>query len=243
MLGAVQGLAETIPVSSSAQLSLVPDLLGWPTALDRTTLAAALHAGSCAGVAWALRAELRRLGRGQVVGLLAASAPAALAGLALSRQVDDRLGDPRALASLLGGAGVLLWWADRRPTDRGVTARATAAAAAAQVLALAPGVSRLGATLTALRLARVRRDEAQRHSLLLSLPITAGAAALTLARTDRAGLRALAPSLCAGLPVAAVTSALTTRALLRRGAAPITAATIYRLAVSAALTRRTREHV
>ncbi len=237
----MQGLAEAVPVSSSAQLSLVPDLLGWPRALDRTTLAAGLHAGSCVGVAWALRQDLRQLRGPQVVALAAASAPAAAAGYLLGDAVERRCGGRRELAALLAGAGLLLWAADRRPAGGSLTPRAAAGAAAAQVLALAPGVSRLGATLTALRLAQVDRGTAQRHSLLMSLPITAGAAGLTLARADRHAVRELAPYLLGGLPVAALTSGLATRALLRRGQAPVAAAAIYRLAVAAALTRRTKE--
>ena len=155
--------------------------------------------------------------------------------------VERRLGGRRQLAGLLAGAGLLLWASDRRRADRPVTPIAASGAAAAQVLALAPGVSRLGGTLTALRLTGVARDTAQRHSLLMSLPITAGAAGLTLARADRQALRELAPTLLSGLPVAALTSALATRALLRRGRAPVAAAAIYRLAVAAALTRRTKE--
>ena len=64
VLGAVQGVAEVVPVSSSAQLALLPWLLGWDEAPDRTTFAAALHAGSCAGIAWALRDEIRQLRAG-----------------------------------------------------------------------------------------------------------------------------------------------------------------------------------
>ncbi|TAL13260.1 MAG: undecaprenyl-diphosphate phosphatase, partial [Frankiales bacterium] len=72
-LGAVQGAAEVVPVSSSAQLVLVPWLLGWEQPADRTAFAAGLHAGSCAGLAWALRDELRRLTPREVLVLGAVS--------------------------------------------------------------------------------------------------------------------------------------------------------------------------
>src|SRR5206468_9096972 len=79
-LGVVQGVAEVLPVSSSAQLTLLPWLLGWEEAADRTTFAAALHAGSCAGIAWSLRDDIRRLRPRDVMTIAATSLPAAVAG-------------------------------------------------------------------------------------------------------------------------------------------------------------------
>ncbi len=77
VLGVAQGVAEVVPVSSSAQLVLLPWLLGWEQPADRTTFAAALHAGSCLGIAWALREDLRRLSvRDGVVFLASALQPA-----------------------------------------------------------------------------------------------------------------------------------------------------------------------
>jgi len=157
VLGLVQGVTEVVPVSSSAHLTLVPWLLGWPPAPDRTALAAGLHAGSCAGIALALRAELRGLDRRTAVLLATATLPAAAAGALAADAVERRLGRPPQLAALLAGAGVLLWAADRRPARvHRVGPREAAVAGLAQVLALAPGVSRSGAVLTGLRAAGVR---------------------------------------------------------------------------------------
>ena len=240
VLGAVQGVAEVVPVSSSAQLTLLPWLLGWDEAADRTTFAAALHAGSCAGIAWALRDELRQL-RGSELALLAAtSVPAAAAGFVAQDAVEQRLGGRGWLAGLLAGAGVVLWLADRRPSSQPVNGRSAAAAAVAQVVALAPGVSRSGATLTALRLMRVRRPEAERFTLLMSLPITAGAAGLTLLRADPADLRRLRTPLLAGVPVAAVAAALSTAGQRRRGGVPVGLSALYRLALATAIVVRRR---
>ena len=232
-------MAEAVPVSSSAQLALLPGLLNRPAPAHRTTFAAALHAGSCAGVAWALRADLRRLTPREAVLVAATSVPAAVAGYVAADPVEARLGTRRQLAGLLAAAGVALWLADRRPADRDVQAGDAAAAAVAQVLALAPGVSRAGATLTALRLRRVDRAAAQRFTALMSLPVTAGAAGLTLVRADRRDLRDMAGPLAVGVPLAGVTAAAATAAT--RGGAPVTASALYRLALAAAVVRRLRK--
>jgi undecaprenyl-diphosphatase len=234
-LGVAQGVAEVVPVSSSAQVALLPWLLGWPGPRDRTTFGAGLHAGSCAGIAWAVRNDIKRLSRRELVVLGAASVPAAIAGLVGEDVVENRLGGRGQLAALLAGAGLLMWVADRAPQEHGVRGRDAAAASLAQICALAPGVSRSGATLTALRLCRVERASAQRFTLLLSLPITAGAAGLSLLHGTRDG-RALA----AGIPAAAIAAAMSTRGQARRGAVPVGATAIYRLGLAAVVAVRHR---
>ena len=277
-----------VPVSSSAQLVLLPWLLRWEQPTDRTAFAAGLHAGSCVGLAWALRSELAALDRRTAGQIAAASVPAALAGLAAADAVEQRLGRPPQLAALLAAAGALLWWADARAEHRAdapgrrpapsapqtmitsespgvsdvimvpaspppepsapphpgpprhrapaglVTHREATYAALAQVTALVPGVSRSGATLTALRLAGVERDRAQRFTLLLSLPVTAGAAALTLARADPSVARAVAP----GAVAAAVAGAATATLAARRGGGSARGAALYRLGLAAVVARR-----
>lgn len=222
-------------MSSSASLSLLPWLLGWEPAAHRTAFAAGLHAGSCAGVAAVLRPPVST-----APGLLLSALPAAVAGAVGADAVERRLGRPGQVAPLLAAAGLLLLWADRTGADRAGTSRATApraVAALAQVAALVPGVSRSGATVTALRLRGVPAEEALHVSLLMSLPVTAGAAGLSLwrARKDAA---ALAGPLAVGVPVAAVSSALATRAALARPRAALRAAVAYRLALAAVVAVR-----
>lgn len=229
-----------MPVSSSAQLTLLPWLFGWDEPADRRAFAAALHAGSCAGMAWGLRADLLALTRADLARLAVLSAPAAVAGLVLSGRAEQRFAGRTALASLLAGAGVLLWVTDRRPQDRPLDRAAMAAAGFAQVTALVPGVSRAGATLTALRAMGVARPDAQRWSALLGLPITAGAAGLTVLRADRRTLLSLTPALAVGVPCAALTAAVGTAAVQRHGRAPVTASALYRLGVAAAVVVRQR---
>ena len=226
-----------MPVSSSAQLVLLPWLLGWNPPTDRTTFAAGLHAGSCLGIAAVLHP--RPTDPRTLTLVAGASIPAAVAGLLFAAQVERRLGRPPQLAGLLAGAGALLWAADRwGAQDRTVGPREAALAALAQVTALAPGVSRSGATLTALRLAGVERGAAQRFSLLLSLPITAGAAGLALARADRTALRAMAPSLATGALAAAASGAVAATATQLRPDRTAALPALYRLGLAAVVLRR-----
>ena len=231
-----------MPVSSSAQLALLPWLLDWEQPTDRTAFAAALHAGSCAGLVWALRDDLRLLAVREVLALGAVSVPAAVAGAVAADAVEQRLGRPPQLAALLAAAGAVMWWVDARAERSagasGVPARAAAAAALAQVTALVPGVSRSGAALTALRACGVDRASAERFSLLMSLPITAGAAGLTLARSDRDALRAVGPALATGVPAAALASAATATRRRARPGRPLAGAAVYRLALAAAVAVR-----
>lgn len=258
-----------VPVSSSAQLVVLPWLLGWDPPPDRTTFAAALHAGSCLGIAWTLRSDLRALDRRTAVLLAGSCVPAALAGALAADRVEARLGRPPQLAALLAGAGMLLWAVDRRaepsaaeptaphrmiirtltsdppggsdgnsPMIFGVGPREAALAALAQVAALAPGVSRAGATLTVLRAVGVDRIAAQRFSLLMSLPVTAGAAALTLARSDRATLCPLALALSTGATTAALAGAAAARAQQRHPGRSAAGPALYRLGLAAAIAQR-----
>jgi undecaprenyl-diphosphatase len=233
-------VAEVVPVSSSAQLVLLPWLLGWEQPDDRTGFAAVLHAGSCAGLTWALRDDLRRLPPRELAVLAGGSLPAAVAGLLLADAVEERCGRPAQLAALLAGFGALLWVVDERApgpphAQPGVDGRAAALASLAQVTALVPGVSRSGATLVALRAAGVDRAAAQRFSLLLSLPVTAGAAALSLAR-----LRRLPPGALPGGVTAAVAAAVAAQRLRRGPDRPLRGAALYRLALAAVVARRLR---
>lgn len=221
-----------MPVSSSAQLTLLPWLLHWEPPADRTGFAAALHAGSCAGLLVALRRDIAALDRRTATWLALSCVPAGIAGLVAQDVVERRLGRPAPTAALLAGAGVLMWVADRRPEQRGVGPREAAVAAAAQVAALAPGVSRTGATLTALRAMGVRREAAVRFSMLMSLPVTAGASGLTVARAGRRP------------PV--LPTALSAGAALVAGSSPrgsgrwVSAAAVYRLGFATAVAVRLR---
>jgi undecaprenyl-diphosphatase len=197
-LGIVQGPTELLPVSSSAHIVLVPWLADWDwEGLDpelRKSFEVALHAGAAAALLVGQRRliveELRAFDlRGATV-LSLSFLPAAVAGYRLERQIERRLGGPRATAAgLLAGAAAMVL-ADRRPQRRGRgEARAAdgLALGIAQAAALAPGVSRNGATLAAARWRCFSRDQANLLSRTVALPIIVGATALKGTRLARRG--------------------------------------------------------
>ncbi|MER3453174.1 MAG: hypothetical protein C4344_05935 [Acidimicrobiia bacterium] len=197
VLGIVQGATEFLPVSSSGHLVLVPWLLGWnELARDpglNKTFDVALHIGTFAGAAAYFRADLvryaraglRALGRrpagpdARMAWLLAVSAvPAAVVGGLFGGAVEERLGQPWLVGSMLVVFGLVLFVADRLPGRRDAMTfglRDAVVMGTAQALALQPGVSRSGVTISAARWLDFERDAAARLSFLMSLPVIAGA--------------------------------------------------------------------
>jgi undecaprenyl-diphosphatase len=189
LLGALHGPAELLPISSSAHVALVPWLAGWSVAgwpdARRKELQVALHAGTALALARDLVPPRREWPL-----VAAAVAPPGLAGLVLEDAVEARLGGPGALATgLLAGAAALAW-ADRGPQQR---ARRSATLAdglwlgLAQAAALAPGVSRGGATLAAARARGFARPDASGLSVAVAGPVLAGASLLKGARVAAQG--------------------------------------------------------
>ena len=213
-LGIVQGPAELLPVSSSAHIVLVPWLAGWGwEAIDpevRKSFEVALHAGAAAalliGQRRVIAEELRFFDLRRAVVLTLSFAPAAVVGYTLERPIEQRLGGPRATAiGLLAGAASMLV-ADRRPQERGrgeVGWRDGLALGIAQATALAPGVSRNGATLAAARWRRFSRDQANLLSRTVALPIIVGASVL---KGTRLAQRGVSPGLRRTLTVGAAAS-------------------------------------
>lgn len=200
-LGLVQGFTELLPVSSSGHLIIVPWLGDWTYLKEHEsfnkTFDVALHLGTLVAVvayfwrdlvgylvAW-LRSVARRSvdGEDEKIGwiIVVASIPAAIIGAAFQSVIEDRLGEPWQIAVLLAVFAVALWWADRRPErkDMGeMNLGQGLLVGFAQTLALAPGVSRSGVTITAGRLLGLTRDAAARLSFLLLVPIVLGAVLL-----------------------------------------------------------------
>jgi len=201
VLGIVQGLTEFLPISSSGHLLLVPWLFDWNDLTDpeiKKAFDVALHVGTLVAVAAYFRSDvialvrggLRGIGRrpmtsdGRLAWLLMLSAvPAALVGAIFESAIDDHLGGPVVIAVSLAVFGAFLWWADRRTGRRDTDsfdARDAMIIGAAQVLALNPGTSRSGITMSAARLLGYERESATRLSFLMSLPVIAGAAVVKL---------------------------------------------------------------
>lgn len=197
-LGFVQGPAELLPVSSSAHIVLLPWLLGWDwEAIDpevRKSFEVALHTGAAAalliGQRQLIAEELRSFDARRALLLALSFLPAAAVGYGFERQIEERLGGPRATAyGLLFGA-TLMVIADRREQLRGrgeTTAVDGLALGVAQAAALAPGVSRNGVTLAAARWRRFSRTQANLLSRTIALPIIVGATGLKGARLARRG--------------------------------------------------------
>jgi undecaprenyl-diphosphatase len=187
-LGLLHGPVELVPVSSSGHVAAVPWLLGWEVAgwdgERRKELEVALHAGTALALPLVARPSRVRPGL-----LAAAVLPPALAGLALERPIERRLGTPATLAAgLLAGAAALVL-ADRSAASRtadDARMRDGLALGLAQAAALFPGVSRSGATLAAARALGFARADASRPSWEVALPVLLGASALKAFRMARA---------------------------------------------------------
>ncbi|MEA2479506.1 MAG: undecaprenyl-diphosphatase [Thermoleophilaceae bacterium] len=199
LLGALQGPTEMLPVSSSGHVALLPQLLGWPYAeLDdelRKSFEVALHAGTALALVIALRHEVAEVLRGlsprRVLFHTLEFLPPAAAAALWERPIEERCGGRRgvAVAQLVGGSALAL--ADRRPAVRVHEDAGQLDALAigiGQATALAPGISRNGATLTAARLRRFERRSANRLSRHAALPIIVAAAGLKGTRLARRGL-------------------------------------------------------
>jgi undecaprenyl-diphosphatase len=197
-LGIVQGPAELLPVSSSAHIVLLPWLAGWDwEAIDpevRKSFEVALHTGAAAALLIGQRRliaeELRHFDLNRALLLVFSFAPAAFVGYRWERQIEARLGGPRATAfGLLAGAALMVI-ADRRPQLRGrgeATPLDGLALGFAQSAALAPGVSRNGVTLAAARWRRFSREQANLLSRTIALPIIVGATGLKGTRLAKRG--------------------------------------------------------
>jgi undecaprenyl-diphosphatase len=199
VLGFVQGATEYAPVSSSGHLILVPWLFGWPPLGGDVgfakTFDVALHMGTLLGaviyfrrdlwrylVAWlttlrrrAIETTDERLAWALVVGTI----PGAIVGGVFEGVIQENLGAPALIAVMLAVFGVILYLVDKRmPVNRhldSIGVRTGLYLGVAQALALQPGVSRSGVTMTAARAIGLDRETAARFSFLLSLPIIAGA--------------------------------------------------------------------
>jgi undecaprenyl-diphosphatase len=263
VLGIVQGLAEFLPISSSGHLILVPWLFGWEeltgaaNADFNRTFDVALHLGTFVGAAAYFRHDIARLARSawaslrarrvespdqRLAWLLALSAvPGATVGAVLESLVGDSLGQIWLIAVLLIVFGLVLLVVDRLPGDRDVEQfrfKDAAVMGIGQALALVPGVSRSGITISAGRVLGFERDAAARISFLMSLPIIAGAGVYQGAQVMAEGglPPGTLPAFLWGMAAAAVTGAIAVWLVLKvvrtRSFAPFV---IYRVVVGVAV--------
>lgn len=220
VLGLVQGATEFLPVSSSAHLILVPRLLRWPD--PGLAFDVALHVGTLLALLfyfrreWAGMIRLRPENLRLLSLLLVGTIPGALAGLLLQDAAETSLRSPLLIAFTLATFGVVLWAVDglwpRHRSFRDLGFGAALLIGLGQSLALVPGVSRSGATMTAARLLGYDRPAAARFSFLLSAPVILGAGLLELTHLPKETL--LHPAFLAGVGAAALSSLLAIAFLL-----------------------------
>jgi undecaprenyl-diphosphatase len=226
VLGVVQGLTEFLPVSSSGHLLLLPRLLAWPD--QGLGVDAALHVGSLAALLAFFRAEVGRmlggLDRRLLAALLLGTIPAGLAGVLVEPLVATRLRSPAVVAAGLIGWGLVMGAVDRWAAGRERPVRDVAAVGVgralfvglAQALALVPGTSRSGTTITAGLLAGMDRVTAARFAFLLGIPITAAAGGReTLALLRAGGAAVPLGPLLAGMAAAFASGLLAVWLLVR----------------------------
>lgn len=204
VLGFVQGMTEFLPISSRAHLILVPWLFGWSD--PGLTFDVALHLGTLAALLiyfykdWIrLLMSALRLWKGDTedpdtrlaLHIIVATIPAGVAGVFLGG-LENRLGTPKVIGIALIGVAVLMRVAEirgRRKTELlEMTMPDAVVIGLAQAVALIPGVSRSGVTITAGLFRGLTRKAAAQYSFLMSAPIVGGAVAKTLIDISKEGL-------------------------------------------------------
>ena len=237
VLGIVQGLTEFLPVSSSGHLIVVPALLNWDDPfIESLAFSVMLHVATLLALLIYFRADwLRLIPAGlaairdrsfrddpdrRLAWLLAASTvPAVIVGIAFNDLIETAFREPRLVAITLVIGAAILWVADRLGSRQremsSLTFPLAVGIGAAQALALVPGVSRSGISISAGLFAGLNRESAARYAFLMATPITAGAGIWEIRKilTGEAGvdlpmvplLAGMAASLIAGLLAIAVT--------------------------------------
>jgi undecaprenyl-diphosphatase len=210
VLGITQGVSEFLPISSSAHLVLVPYVLTWDVnhpipGTPALGFDVALHLGTLLAVLvyfrkdlWAILTGSLRAARGgraeddvvnaRMLGLLVvATIPAAVVGFLLKDRIEDAFGEPQVVAALLLGTAALLfladWLHDRREHHRDIASVGLVDAlviGGMQAVAILPGISRSGSTITAGIARGLSRESAARFSFLMSIPAILGAAVVAL---------------------------------------------------------------
>lgn len=252
VLGILQGLAEFLPISSSAHLALAPWVFGWRD--PGLAFDVALHVGTLVAVLWYFNQEWRNLAvafarlvrtrradtdeERRVIYLVIATIPGALAGFILEDHAESTFRDPVLIAIALIVMGVILWLVDRMaPNARPLSSMRWLDGlliGIGQMFAIIPGVSRSGSTITTGRALKFTREAAAVFSFLMSAPITFAATVLKV--PDALRETGISAPLIVGVVASAVSGWLAITVLLklvaRRGYGIFAA---YRLLLGAAI--------
>jgi undecaprenyl-diphosphatase len=231
VLGIIQGLSEFLPISSSAHLALAPWLFGWED--PGLAFDVALHLGTLIAVLWYFRMEWLQLIKAafgiitsgrietpekrRVIYLIIATIPGGIGGMLMQEQAESAFRSPQLIAIALIAVGIILWLVDKIVDQRRVLGEMRWIDALliglSQVIALIPGVSRSGSTMTTARGLRFDRESAAEFSFLMSMPIIAAAVIFEGPRALHQG--GITNELMAGVVASAVSGWLAISILMR----------------------------
>ncbi len=238
VMGIVQGLTEFLPVSSSGHLILVPWLFGWTDPfINSLAFSVMLHVGTLGALLIYFASDWARLvpaglatirdrsfrgdpDRKLAWLLVAATIPAAIAGFFLNDVFEEAVRAPEVVAITLIIGGIVLWLADRlgatTKREGDITFPLAFGIGVAQAIALVPGISRSGISISAGRIAGLDRASAARFSFLMATPVTAGAAVLEIRKLigGETGVDVSLAPLVIGLVAAFLSGLLAIRVLL-----------------------------
>jgi undecaprenyl-diphosphatase len=239
VLGIVQGLTEFLPVSSSGHLIVVPALLGWDDPfIESLAFSVMLHRATLLALLIFFRSDWLRLvpaglatlrdrsfrgdpDRRLAWLLVASTVPAVIVGVLLDDLIETAFREPRLVAMTLVAGAAVLWIADRIGSKEreisGLTFSAAIGIGAAQALALVPGVSRSGISISAGLFAGLDRESAARFAFLMATPITAGAGLWELRKilSGEVGVELPIVPLLAGMAASLVAGLLAIAVLMR----------------------------
>jgi undecaprenyl-diphosphatase len=230
-LGVIQGLSEFLPISSSAHLTLAPWLLGWED--PGLAFDVALHLGTLIAVLWYFRMEWIALVKAafgilttgrvetpekrRVVYLIIATIPGAIGGFLLQSRAESAFRDPQLIAIALIVMGIVLWLVDKLVDQQRVLGEMrwidSLLIGLSQVIALIPGVSRSGSTISTARGLRFDRESAAEFSFLMSMPIIAAAVIMEGPKALQQG--GLTNELMSGVVASAISGWLAISILMR----------------------------
>ncbi|ENA28468.1 MULTISPECIES: undecaprenyl-diphosphate phosphatase [Pseudomonas] len=253
ILSLIQGITEFLPVSSSAHLILPSQLFGWPD--QGLAFDVAVHVGTLLAVVLAFRHEVLATAMGwtrQVVtrqsspesrlgwAIIIGTIPAALAGLMLEHYIESYARAALVIATSTIVFGLILWWADAKGSRTrdmdSLSWQSALVIGLAQALALIPGTSRSGITMTAALLLGFTRQAAARFSFLLSIPLILAAGGLKTVELIQTGTDAQWVDIAWGVGLSFISALLCIKLFLKAldkiGMLPFV---IYRLALGAVL--------
>lgn len=218
ILGLVQGIGEFLPISSTAHLILIPYFLNWPD--PGLSFDVALHVGTLLAVLAFFWKDwlyiFKNWKNGMLLLLVIGTIPGAVIGVLLESKAETVFRSPVVIACTLILAGILLYWVDKKFKDgkdiKDVNLKDAIWIGLAQMLAIIPGISRSGATITAGLARKLNKISAARFSFLLSTPIIAGAALVKLPHLFESDFNA---PLLVGILASAISGFLAIKYLLK----------------------------